>query len=218
MKKVILVVIAALFTVASVVPAQAHAGFDFRGVTPTKGKSSVVLLRIGHGCTAPDGVSKVGTYSVSVVVPATVLVAPASAAMQIPGFDAVVTPSSQKDESGTAVSNTITWTAKDDAFIVNPVGFAEFGIRGSWASAGSFFMETTQVCRLVTTTTVPGYVKSITDPKTKAKVKVWMPERIKKSYTEYMLKWNIQDSKAASTFNADKTVETGPAPVLVISA
>ena len=71
-----------------------------RTVTPTKGVSSVILLRIGHGCTAPDGVTKVATHSVSAVIPAALLAAPASAAMQIPGWDAVVVPSTEPESFG----------------------------------------------------------------------------------------------------------------------
>jgi hypothetical protein len=58
--------------------------------------SSVVLLRIGHGCVAPDGVTKVATHAVSAVIPAALLANPASAAMQIPGFDAIVAFHRQK--------------------------------------------------------------------------------------------------------------------------
>jgi hypothetical protein len=197
--------------------ASAHAGIDTRGVTPTKGASSVILLRIGHGCTAPDGVTKVATHSVSVVIPSTLLVAPASAAMQIPGFSAVVVPSVETVSAGVPVSNTITWTAKSDLFDVNPVGFAEFGIRGSWAAAGKFWLETTQVCRLATVSKVPAKFKSITNPATKKKVQVYLPETTTTTYTEYKLMWTIHDSAAASVLNADKTVETGPAPTVTIA-
>lgn len=217
MKKIALTITAGLMAIITSQPAQAHAGFDFRGVTPTKGKSSVVLLRIGHGCTAPDGVTKAGTYSVSVRIPAEVLKAPASAAMQIPGWNAVVTPATEKDSSGVPVSNTITWTSKSDVFDVHPVGFAEFGIRGNWANSGTFWMDTTQLCRTITTTKVPASIKTVKDPKTKKSVKVWVPESTKNTYANYMISWTIHDSAAASIFNSDKTEETGPAPTLVIA-
>lgn len=216
MRKIAIAITVALVAISTIRPAQAHAGFDFRGVTPTKSKSSVVLLRIGHGCTAPDGVTKAGTYSVSVVIPAEVLKAPASAAMQIPGWSAVVTPANEKDSAGVPVSNTITWTSKSDVFDVHPVGFAEFGIRGSWANAGTFWMDTTQLCRTVTTTKVPASLKSVKDPKTKKSVRVWVPESTKTTYANYKISWTVHDSAAASTLNADKTEETGPAPTLVI--
>lgn len=217
MKRISVVILAVFLAVTGIQPAKAHAGFDFRGVTPTKGKSSVVLLRIGHGCTAPDGVTKAGTYSVSVVIPAEVLKAPASAAMQIPGWSAVVTPGGEKDGAGNPTSNTITWTTKSDIFDVHPVGFAEFGIRGNWANSGTFWMDTTQLCRTVATTTVPASFKTVKDPKTKKNLKVWVPESTKTTYANYKISWTIHDSAAASTFNADKTEETGPAPTLVIA-
>ena len=59
-KKIAVVLTASVLTIGTASSASAHAGFDNRGVVPTKGTSSVVLLRIGHGCTAPDGVTKVG--------------------------------------------------------------------------------------------------------------------------------------------------------------
>ena len=202
----------------SISSAHAHAGVDTRGVSPTKGVSSVILLRIGHGCTAPDGVTKVGTHALSVVIPSELLAAPASAAMQIPGFTAVVTPSAIVDAAGKPISNTITWTAKSEIFAVNPVGFAEFGIRGSWATAGKHWLDTTQICRLATSTPVAARIKTVTDPKTKAKMKVWIPATTKTTYQELKLLWTVHDSAAPSVFSADKTTETGPAPTVTIAA
>jgi hypothetical protein len=216
MKKSLVSFAVVFLLAANSLPAHAHAGFDFRGVTPTKGKSSVVLLRIGHGCTAPDGVTKAATYSVSVVIPAEVLKAPASAAMQIPGWNATVTPSKEMDSAGVPISNTVTWSAKSDLFDVAPVGFAEFGIRGSWANPGTYWMDTTQLCRVGATTTTPGAIKSVKDPKTKKNIKVWVPGSATTSYTYYKISWNVHDSAAASTSNADKTEEIGPAPSLTI--
>ena len=92
MKKLIALSAAVLMSVTSISSAQAHAGVDTRGVTQTKGVSSVILLRIGHGCTAPDGVTKVGTHALSVVIPASLLAVPTSAAMQIPGGKRWMTP------------------------------------------------------------------------------------------------------------------------------
>jgi hypothetical protein len=217
MKKVLIICISAALTLGNLASASAHAGFDTRGVTPVKGKSSVLLLRIGHGCTAPDGVTKVATHAVSAVIPAALLAAPASAAMQIPGWNAVVVPSTEKDAAGSPVSNTITWTAKSDLFDVNPVGFAEFGIRGAWASAGTHFVDTTQVCRLATKTKVAGKVIVVTDPKTRAKIKSWVAPTTKTTYQELKISWSDHIS-SASTYNADKTAETGPAPTVTIAA
>jgi len=217
MKKSFVLTLSLLLIGTGMQTAQAHAGLDNRGVTPTKGKSSVVLLRIGHGCTAPDGVTKAGTYSVSVVVPSDLLAAPASSAMQISGWTSTVIPATEKTATGIPVSNTITWTSKSDLFDIAPVGFAEFGIRGSWANAGSFWLDTTQLCRIAKTETIPGKIKSMKDPKTKKVVKVWVSESQKTTYTNYKLSWTIHDSAAASTMNADKTEETGPAPTLVIA-
>lgn len=218
MKKVIAISAAILVSLTSISSAHAHAGVDTRGVIPTKGVSSVILLRIGHGCTAPDGVTKVGTYALSVVIPSELLAAPASAAMQIPGFNAVVTPLASVDAAGKPVSNTITWTAKSALFAVNPVGFAEFGIRGAWATAGKHWLDTTQICRLATNTPVAARIKTVTDPKTKAKLKVWVPATTKTTYQELKLLWTVHDSAAPSIFSADKTTETGPAPTVTIVA
>lgn len=216
MKRITVLIMAAFLAATFIQPANAHAGFDFRGVTPTKGKSSVVLLRIGHGCTTQNGVGKAGTYSVSVVIPAEVLKAPASAAMQIPGWSAVVAPSNEKDSAGVPISNTITWTAKSDTFDVHPVGFAEFGIRGNWANSGTFWMDTTQLCRTVSTTKVPARIKTVMDPKTKKNIKAWVPEATKSTYAYYKISWTIHDSAATSILSADKTEETGAAPTLAI--
>lgn len=218
MKKFTIIAAAILMSLTSISSAHAHAGVDNRGVTPTKGVSSVILLRIGHGCTAPDGVTKAGTHSVSVVIPAELLAAPASAAMQIPGFNAVVSPSATLDAAGKPVSNTITWTAKSDVFDVNPVGFAEFGIRGSWANAGKHWLDTVQVCRLATSTPVAARIKSVTDPKTKMKMKVWVPATNKITYQELKLSWTTHDSAAPSVMSADMTTETGPAPTVTVVA
>lgn len=217
MKKITVVFLAALMSLANVVPASAHAGFDYRGVTPVVGKSSVIMLRIGHGCTAPDGVTKVATHSVSAVIPAALLKAPASAAMQIPGWNAVVVASNEKDAAGIPVSNTITWTAKSDLFDVNPVGFAEFGIRGSWATAGTHFVDTKQVCRIATKTKIAAKVKVVTDPATKARIKTWVPATTKTTYQELTISWSDHVS-SASSYNAEKTAETGPAPTVIIAA
>ena len=105
-KKVAVISAASVMSIGTATSASAHAGFDNRGVVPTQGTSSVVLLRIGHGCVAPDGVTKVATHAVSAVIPVALLANPASAAMQIPGFDAVVVPSSEKDSAGQPVSHT----------------------------------------------------------------------------------------------------------------
>jgi len=218
MKKIFVILLAFFVSATSIVTANAHAGVDTRGVIPTKGISSVILLRIGHGCTAADGVTKAGTHSVSVVIPAELLPAPASAAMQISGFDAVVTPSTTLDSTGKPISNTITWTSKGDLFDINPVGFAEFGIRGSWANAGKFWLDTTQVCRLITKTPVAARIKSVTDPKTKTKMKVWVPATTKITYQELKLSWTIHDSSAASVMSSDMSTETGPAPTVTIAA
>ena len=218
MKKLIALSAAILMSVTSISSAHAHAGVDTRGVTPTKGVSSVVLLRIGHGCVAPDGVTKVGTHALSVVIPAALLAVPTSAAMQIPGFNAVVTPSTTLDAAGKPDSHTITWTAKSALFDVNPVGFAEFGIRGSWATAGKHWLDTTQICRLATDTPVAARIKTVTDPKTKTKMKVWVPATTKTTYQELKLLWTVHDSAAPSVFSADKTTETGPAPTVTIVA
>jgi hypothetical protein len=216
-KKTAVIVVAGAMTFGTTQSASAHAGFDNRGVVPSKGTSSVVLLRIGHGCTAPDGVTKVGTHSVSAVIPVALLSAPASAAMQIPGFNAVVTPSAEKDAAGVSVSNTIAWTAKDDIFDVNPVGFAEFGIRGNWATAGKHWIDTTQVCRIATKTVTPAKIKTVTDPVTKAKIKAWFPAVTKTSYQELKISWSVHDSAAATVLSEDKTAETGPAPSITIA-
>lgn len=216
-KKIAVIVVAGAMTFGTTQSANAHAGFDNRGVVPTKGTSSVILLRIGHGCVAPDGVTKVATHSVSAVLPVALLSAPASAAMQIPGFDAVVTPSAEKDSAGAAISNTITWTAKDDIFDVNPVGFAEFGIRGKWATAGKHWVDTTQICRIATKTVTPAKIKTVTDPVTKLKIKAWFPAVTKKSYQELKISWSVHDSAAPTVLSADKTSETGPAPSITIA-
>ena len=216
-KKVTVLGIASLMTIGSVVSASAHAGFDTRGVLPTKGTSSVILLRIGHGCTAPDGITKVGTHSVSVVIPTALLTSPASAAMQLPGFDALVVPSTEKDSAGVAISNTITWIAKDAMFDVNPVGFAEFGIRGNWATSGKHWMDTTQICRVATKTLVPGKVRTFVDAKSKEKIKSWVPARTTTKYQELKISWSIHDGAAPTVASADKTVETGPAPSITIA-
>jgi hypothetical protein len=217
-KKVISISAAVLVSITSISSAHGHAGVDTRGVTPTQGVSSVILLRIGHGCDAADGVTKIGTHSVSVVIPSALLPAPASAAMQIPGFKASVTPSTTLDTSGKPVSSTITWTSKSEAFDVDPVGFAEFGIRGRWATAGMHWLDTTQVCRLATKTPVAARIKTVTDPKTKEKMKVWVPATTKTTYQEYKLLWTTHDSAAPSVYSADKTTETGPAPTVTIAA
>ena len=216
-KKIVIVLLAFTFTMGNIGWANAHAGFDQRGVVPTKGTSSVVLLRIGHGCTAPDGITKVATHSVSAVIPTALIATPASAAMQIPGFDAVVSPSAEKDSAGASISNTITWTAKDDIFDVNPVGFAEFGIRGNWATAGKHWVDTTQVCRIATNTVIPAKIKTVTDPVTKLKIKAWFPAITKKSYQDLKISWTVHDSAAPTTLSEDKTVETGPAPSITIA-
>ena len=218
MKKIVVFSAALLMSMTSISSAHAHAGVDTRGVSPTKGVSSVILLRIGHGCTAPDGVTKVGTHALSVVIPSELLAAPASAAMQIPGFTAVVTPSAIVDAAGKPISNTITWTAKSEIFDVSPIGFAEFGIRGSWAVAGKHWLDTTQICRLASSTPVAARIKTVTDPKTKAKMKVWIPATTKTTYQELKLLWTVHDSAAPSVFSADKTTETGPAPTVTIAA
>jgi hypothetical protein len=216
-KKTAVIVVAGAMTFGTTQSASAHAGFDNRGVVPTKGTSSVILLRIGHGCVAPDGVTKVATHAVSAVIPVALLANPASAAMQIPGFDAVVTPSSEKDSAGAAISNTITWTAKDDIFDVNPVGFAEFGIRGNWATSGKHWIDTTQICRIATKTVTPAKIKTVTDPVTKLKIKAWFPAVTKKTYQELKISWSVHDSAAPTVFSADKTSETGPAPSITIA-
>jgi hypothetical protein len=216
-KKVAVISAASVMSIGTATSASAHAGFDNRGVVPTKGTSSVVLLRIGHGCVAPDGVTKVATHAVSAVIPVALLANPASAAMQIPGFDAVVTPSAEKDSAGAAISNTITWTAKDDIFDVNPIGFAEFGIRGNWAIAGKNWVDTTQICRIATKTVTPAKIKTVTDPVTKLKIKAWFPAVTKKSYQELKISWSVHDSAAPTVLSADKTSETGPAPSITIA-
>jgi hypothetical protein len=216
-KKIAVIVVAGAMTFGTTQSANAHAGFDNRGVVPTKGTSSVILLRIGHGCVAPDGVTKVATHAVSAVIPVALLSVPASAAMQIPGFDAVVTPSAEKDSAGAAISNTITWTAKDDIFDVNPVGFAEFGIRGNWATAGKHWIDTTQICRIATKTVTPAKIKTVTDPVTKLKIKAWFPAVTKKTYQELKISWSVHDSAAPTVLSADKTSETGPAPSITIA-
>lgn len=216
-KKTVVILTASVITIGTTTSASAHAGFDTRGVVPTKGTTSVILLRIGHGCVAPDGVTKVATHAVSAVIPAALLANPASAAMQIPGFDAIVTPSAEKDSSGAAISNTITWTAKDDIFDVNPVGFAEFGIRGNWATAGKHWVDTTQICRIATKTVNPAKIKTVTDPVTKLKIKAWFPSVTKKSYQELKISWSVHDSAAPTVLSADKTSETGPAPAITIA-
>ena len=218
MKKILVFSAALLMSMTSISSAHAHAGVDTRGVSPTKGVSSVILLRIGHGCTAPDGVTKVGTHALSIVIPSELLAAPASAAMQIPGFTAVVTPSALVDAAGKPISNTITWTAKSEIFDVNPVGFAEFGIRGAWGTAGKHWLDTTQICRLATDTPVAARIKTVTDPKTKTKMKVWVPATTKTTYQELKLLWTVHDSAAPSVLSADKTTETGPAPTVTIVA
>jgi hypothetical protein len=215
-KKVAVISAASVMSIGTATSASAHAGFDNRGVVPTKGTSSVVLLRIGHGCVAPDGVTKVATHSVSAVIPVALLVNPASAAMQIPGFDVVV-PSSEKDSAGKPVSHTITWTAKDDIFDVNPIGFAEFGIRGNWATAGKHWVDTTQICRIATKTVTPAKIKTVTDPVTKLKIKAWFPAVTKKSYQELRISWSVHDSAAPTVLSEDKTSETGPAPSITIA-
>ena len=217
LKKTVVIAVAGILAIGTSQSASAHAGFDNRGVVPTKGTSSVVLLRIGHGCTAPDGVTKVATHSVSAVIPTALIATPASAAMQIPGFDAVVTPSAEKDSAGVSVSNTITWTAKDDIFDVNPVGFAEFGIRGNWATAGKHWVDTTQICRIATKVVTPAKIKTVTDVKTKQKIKAWFPATTKTTYHELKISWSLHDSAAASVLSADKTSETGPAPSITIA-
>lgn len=216
-KKIAVIVVSGLLTLSTTQSASAHAGFDNRGVVPTKGTSSVVLLRIGHGCTAPDGVTKVATHSVSAVIPTALLAAPASAAMQIPGFDAVVVPSAEKDAAGVSVNNTITWTAKDDIFDVNPVGFAEFGIRGKWANAGNHWVDTTQICRIATKVVTPAKIKTVTDPNTKQKIKAWFPATTKTTYEELKISWSVHDSAAATVLSEDKKTETGPAPSITIA-
>lgn len=216
-KKVAVISAASVMSIGTATSASAHAGFDNRGVVPTKGTSSVVLLRIGHGCVAPDGVTKVATHAVSAVIPVALLVNPASAAMQIPGFDAVVVPSSEKDSAGMPVSHTITWTAKDDIFDVNPIGFAEFGIRGNWATAGKHWVDTTQICRIATKTVTPAKIKTVTDPVTKLKIKAWFPAVTKKSYQELRISWSVHDSAAPTVLSEDKTSETGPAPSITIA-
>lgn len=214
-KKLYTAVLAFIFAITSIATANAHAGVDTRNGTPTKGISSTVMLRIGHGCTAPDGVTKAGTYSVSVVVPVELLASAASAAQQIPGWNAVVT--TNKDTAGAITSSTITWTVINDSFDVNPVGFAEFGIRGNWATTGKFWLDTTQLCREKIQTQVAASIKTMTDPKTKAKIRVWVPASVNTTYKEYKLSWTVHDSAYASTFNADKSIETGPAPTITIS-
>jgi len=216
-KKVAVISAASVLSIGTATSASAHAGFDNRGVVPTKGTSSVILLRIGHGCVAPDGVTKVATHAVSAVIPVALLASPASAAMQIPGFDAVVTPSAEKDSAGAAISNTITWTAKDDIFDVNPIGFAEFGIRGNWATAGKHWVDTTQICRIATKTVTPAKIKTVTDPATKLKIKAWFPAATKKSYQVLKISWSVHDSAAPTVLSADKTSETGPAPSITIA-
>ena len=216
-KKTVVILTASVITIGTATSASAHAGFDTRGVVPTKGISSVILLRIGHGCVAPDGVTKVATHAVSAVIPAALLANPASAAMQIPGFDAIVTPSAEKDSAGAAISSTITWTAKDDIFDINPVGFAEFGIRGKWANSGLHWIETTQICRIATKTVTPAKIKTVTDPVTKLKIKAWFPAVTKKSYQELKISWSVRDSAAPTVLSADKTSETGPAPSITIA-
>ena len=216
-KKTAVMLTASAITIGNTTSASAHAGFDTRGVVPTKGTSSVVLLRIGHGCVAPDGVTKVATHAVSAVIPVALLASPASAAMQIAGFNAVVVPSTETDTAGKPVSNTITWTAKDDIFDVNPVGFAEFGIRGKWATAGKHWVDTTQICRIATKTVTPAKIKTVTDPVTKVKIKAWFPAITKKSYQELKISWSVHDSAAPTVLSADKTSETGPAPSITIA-
>jgi hypothetical protein len=216
-KKVAVISAASVMSIGTATSASAHAGFDNRGVVPTKGTSSVVLLRIGHGCVAPDGVTKVATHAVSAVIPAALLANPASAAMQIPGFDAVVVPSSEKDSAGKPVSHTITWTAKDDIFDINPIGFAEFGIRGNWATAGKHWVDTTQICRIATKTVTPAKIKTVTDPVTKLKIKAWFPAVTKKTYQELKISWSVRDSAAPTVLSEDKTSETGPAPSITIA-
>jgi hypothetical protein len=215
--KSVVILTASVITIGTATSASAHAGFDTRGVVPTKGTTSVILLRIGHGCVAPDGVTKVATHAVSAVIPVALLASPASAAMQIPGFDAVVTPSAEKDSAGAAISNTITWTAKDDIFDVNPIGFAEFGIRGNWATAGKHWVDTTQICRIATKTVTPAKIKTVTDPVTKLKIKAWFPAVTKKSYQVLKISWSVHDSAAPTVLSADKTSETGPAPSITIA-
>jgi hypothetical protein len=217
LKKTVVIAVVGILAIGTAQSASAHAGFDNRGVVPTKGTSSVVLLRIGHGCTAPDGVTKVATHSVSAVIPVALLINPASAAMQIPGFNAVVIPSKETDTAGKPVSSTITWTAKDDIFDVNPVGFAEFGIRGNWATAGKHWIETTQICRIATKVVVPAKIRSVTDPATKKKIKAWFPSSTKITYQELKISWSVRDSAAATVLSADKTSETGPAPSITIA-
>lgn len=216
-KKVAVISAASVMSIGTATSASAHAGFDNRGVVPTKGTSSVVLLRIGHGCVAPDGVTKVATHAVSAVIPVALLANPASAAMQIPGFDAVVVPSSEKDSAGKPVGHTITWTAKDDIFDINPIGFAEFGIRGNWATAGKHWVDTTQICRIATKTVTPAKIKTVTDPVTKLKIKAWFPAVTKKSYQELRISWSVHDSAAPTVLSEDKTSETGPAPSITIA-
>ena len=110
MKKSIFIgVISTLFAITSISNANAHAGIDTRNGTPKKGVTSTVMLRIGHGCTAPDGVTKVGTHAVSVLIPAALLKSAVSAAQQIPGWNAVVTTT--KDNTNTHKEHTKERTA-----------------------------------------------------------------------------------------------------------
>lgn len=143
MKKIIIVMSAALMAVASSIsPASAHVSAQSKGYTVTAGQSSRLWLSLGHGCTYNG--AKYPTSVFSVVVPA-------AAGKPTPefhyGFKTSVVASTQVDAKNAPINYTVTWTAKTIGHAVDDGTFYDFGMKLSWnATPQTIAFPTTQTC------------------------------------------------------------------------
>lgn len=186
----------------------AHVGIETRGVAPTVGSSSIITMRIGHGCTSPDG-KMYGTHVFEVSVPTNLGIPLPSA---IPGWQATVSPSETKDASGIPVKSTVTWTAKTDSDDVQPGAYFEFGLRLKWLISGPAFLDSKQICRVPIVQRIPAKTQKIN-----GKIKIISPAKQTISYNLLYLLWNLQDGSSGG-YSADRLTETGPSPSITVLA
>lgn len=182
--------VAAVLMLAGVTPSHAHVGANLRGFSDVAGQSSTVYLRLGHGCT--DGSNHFGTSVFEVVVP---IEAGTPRPEFKAGWRAKVVPSTQTNDKGVALFNTVTWTAKSPMQAVDHGTFAEFAFQVRWSAAittaTKVAFPTTQVCK-----------RGLQDYETK-----------KKSANDFFLKWIITDG---TTKPATTDTEFGPAPTVTV--
>ena len=159
---------AALFMGFAISPASAHVGTQTRGNSLVAGASSRIYLSLGHGCTY-NGI-QYGTHVFSTQVPAT-------AGKPTPefhqGFKATVVASAEVDAKNVPAYYTVTWTARNSTWDIDPYTFYDFGFKVTWdKTPQKIFFKTTQTCFARDTDAgknIPLYLQwNITDGSTKA--------------------------------------------------